>query len=544
MRGSGHPGDSTDEASIRPFYFPEIVLAGKRSPNSAVDAKATRHLPRREVVLFSLCLTVLTAVSLWPLWANRFLPMQDYPQHLFLAHVITTYDNPLFNWKEFYRVDLGVHPYMLWYLAMNMLGRVVDIEIAGKILFSLYILLITLLALVARRLAPKDHLPWGALLLYPFAFNQMYYLGFSNYIISLPLLFLAVLDLDYPAQGITAGRIARHGVYCLLLFLNHPYTVLVYIALTATTALCSWGNRAEFLRRLLPAGAMCLIFTVWYLIQHGSGSAPTTLPWSISWWPFNGTVAYYLLQFTGMRLTEGPDWLTVGLWGSIALLFMLWWQRRENGNESWRRLAALYCVSLAGFLVLPFWMGYYSYFNLRLAPVSYFALSLLLCKVRITSRSGMVLALPVLALLVISIQTQKAVVRETETILPVVSAAKKNSLILPLMFNSAAAAIDPIFFYQLHAHEGDYYHLLVGGGANPTLFPNAMMPVQYQPDLRLPYPERAESFTWRDHGRYYDYLLVRQAPPELYRSLALTCTLVATSGPWRLFQNKVGHEPL
>jgi hypothetical protein len=228
--------------------------------------------PRRDRLIFCSSLFVLTTVSLWPLWANRFLPMQDYPQHLFLAQLISTYDDPSFNWKEFYTVQLGFRPYMLWYLAMNLLAQVADIEIAGKLLFSLYILLITTLAWAVRQLTPRGYLPWGALLLFPFAFNQMYYMGFSNYLISLPLLFLALMDLEHPASGMTVGKIARQGVYCLVLFLNHPYTILVYITLSFVSAGCSRHNRAEVLRRAITPCAMSLIFILWYLSHHEPSS--------------------------------------------------------------------------------------------------------------------------------------------------------------------------------------------------------------------------------------------------------------------------------
>jgi hypothetical protein len=486
---------------------------------------------------------MLTALSLYPLWATRFLPMQDYPQHLFLAHLTATFQDPGFNWKEFYRVDLGFRPYMLWYLVVNLLSGLFQVEAIGRILFSLYILLITLLVLAARRLALPGRLPWGALLLYPFAFNQMYFMGFANYIVSLPLIFLALLDLERLACVLSGGRLARQALFCLLLFLNHPYSVLVYIALAATSALVARNSRAETVRLLIPPALLCLAFAFWYLLQHGPSSAPTALPWKLIWWPLHGPLTYYLLQFTGMRWTGGPQWLTVSLWCLAALPLLARW-RQAPRDQVWRRLTALYLATLAGFIVLPFWMGYYAYFNLRLAPVSYFALALLLCRVPLPSRSGLCLAAVILSLLLLSVQTQKSLAREAETIVPVLAAARQNALILPLIFDGAPDSIDSLYFYQMHSHEPDYYHLLVGGGASPTLFPNAMMPVQYRPGLRLPYPETVFDFDWRRHGAYYEYLLIRKAPDDLCRQLSGTCDLVARSGPWLLFRNKTARKPL
>lgn len=512
--------------------------------NTNDAGKLAAQSPRREAVLFYALIVVLTAVALWPIWATRLLPMQDYPQHLFLARITANYHQLSWNWKDFYRVDLGLRPYMLWYLAANLLARGFEIEVAGKLLFSLYILLITLLVLVARRLTPGGYLPWGALLLYPFAFNQMYFMGFSNYIISLPILLLAVLDLDHFAGGFSSGNIARHAVYFILLFLSHPYSVLVYIALALTSTLFPGRSRPESLRMLIPPVAMGLIFAAWYLMRHGPSSAPTSLPWAMTWWPLDGPLAFYLLQFTGMRWTGGPDWLTAALWGLVALPFVLPWLRRDKADPVWRRLAALNIAALLGFIALPFWMGYYAYFNLRLAPVSYFALSLLLCRLRVPFRSGMLLGCAVMALLFGSIQVQKSVAREAETILPVLQAARGNALVLPLIFGAGSDVLDSVFFYQIHSHETDYYHAVVGGGASPALFPNAMMPVQYRPGLRLPYPDTPWLFSWPEHGAYYDYVLVRQAPADFYRYLAPASNLVARSGHWSLFENRMPRKSL
>lgn len=516
------------------------VMASPAAGLHATPSTETSTL--REKVLFYASLLVLTAVSLWPIWATRFLPMQDYPQHLFLAQVIATYDDPSYNWKEFYRVDFGIGPYMLWYVAMKMLAGILNIEAAGKILFSLYILLISLLALVSRRLAPKGCLPWGALLLYPFAFNQMYFLGFPNYIISLPLIFLALLDLDSLSAGFSFGKILRHGLYLALLFLIHPYSLLVYIVLSATSAFFSGANRSQLLRALLPAAVMSMVFAIWYLAQHGPSSTPTSVPWAVYWLPPHLSLAHYLLQFTGMRLAHGADWLAVGIWSGVAVLFDVAWKRSDKEGVASRRFVAWYVACIAGIFVLPFWMGYYSYFSLRLAPVSYFALALLLCCIRVPWRYGAVVAVCVLALLAQSIRLQKTLVLEAETVLPMVSATHRNSLILPLVYQSGSDAIDAHYFNEIHFHDADYYQLLVGGGANPTLFPNAMMPVQYQPGLRLPYPHKVTDFSWQEHGAYYDYVLVRQAPQEVYRELARSCDLVAKSGPWGLFRNRTARK--
>ncbi|WP_224982578.1 hypothetical protein [Geomonas agri] len=496
----------------------------------------------KDAILFYVSLAALTVASVWPIWASRLLPMQDYPQHLFLAQVMATYHDPSYNWQEFYRIDLGVRPYMLWYLAMKVLTLVCAVETAGKILFSLYILLMGLLALVARRLAPPSGYPWGSLLLFPFAFNQMYFLGFPNFVLSLPLIFLALLDLDALAAGPSVGRVARHGMYLILLFLIHPYSLLVYIALSATPALTSIAQRKQLLRTLLPAAVMAVVIGVWYMAQHGPSATPTSVPWSVRWLVPHRSLAFYLLQFTGMRIIGGPDWSCVMIWVVVAVVFDMAWRRRTDQDTIDKRFLAWFAASLVGIFVLPFWMGYYSYFNLRLAPVSYFSLALLLCCLRIPFRHAALLTVCALALLIQSIRLQHAVAFEKEAILPVAAVAQKNSLVLPLVYRSDSPFLDPYYFNEIHSHDAEYYQMFAGGGATPTLFPNAMMPVQYQPGVVLPYPKKPADFSWERYGTYYDYLLVRSAPGSLYPDLFRYCDLVAKSGPWEVFKNRTARK--
>ncbi len=511
--------------------------------NAHAGERRTRTAPRSNAAAFSICAVLLTVVALWPIWAVRFLPMQDYPQHLFVSHILSTFHDPALDWKSHYEVDLGLRPYMLWYVLMLPLARAFGTEAAGKLTFSLYILLVTVLVFGAarRRSAPA----WGALLLYPFAFNQIYFMGFSNYVLSLPILFIAILDLEDLAQrGASVRRCVRHGAYLAILFLNHPYTVLVYGGLTVAIALAAWRRREEFRRAIMPAVALAAVFVVWYVAQPGLRNRATA-PWALRWWPFPGPLEYYGLMFTGLRWTPGPDLLTACVWGGVTVLFAeaLWRYRPSPEMLRWPLVA--FAASLLGFCVLPFWFGYWSYFNLRLAPVSYFALALALGRVRLSRRRGMVVAVFATILTVFSVRLQARVSEEVGEVLPVVQAMRPNALVLPLVFDSAPRALDPVFFYEFHAHEPAYYHVIAGGGASPdpNFFPNALMPVHYRSDFRPPAPTDPGEFSWTTYGTHYDYIITRAAPPGLVRYLADYCDVVAQSGAWMLFRNRAAALP-
>jgi len=78
----------------------------------------------------------LTLACLWPIWWYRFLPMQDYPQHLFIAHVLSTFDSHDFDWRQNYALNSNWGAYTLTYGILQLFLKFTDIETAGKLLTS------------------------------------------------------------------------------------------------------------------------------------------------------------------------------------------------------------------------------------------------------------------------------------------------------------------------------------------------------------------------------------------------------------------------
>lgn len=496
-------------------------------------------LPSSEY-LFCICVIILLATSLYPVFGLRLLPMQDYPQHLFLAQVATTYEDPAFNWSKYYDVNLGLRPYMLWYLLIKYVGLVTGVELAGKILFSLYLLLITVFIYMIKRSLANFTLPWSALLLYPFAFNQIYFMGFSNYILSLPLLFIALLDLEHLLKHPAAPwRIALHSVYIFILILNHPYTFLVYLTLAFIASFLSGLGVKQSLKKLAPEIALGALFILWYVTMHSQSSSPTATAWEILWCDMRASIKYYLLMFTGMRLTRNIDWASIFLWITCAAVIIIPWLKNGKESSETRWPLTILLASFEGFMILPFWFGYYAYFNVRLAPVTYFALALLLSRLKISPRAGITVAVCSFLLVILSIQTQMKVSAEAETILPIIGKMKPNALVLPLIFDGTSENIDPWFFPLIHSHEANYYNLLQGG-ANPHLFPNAMMPVQYKTGASLPFPTEPALFSWSQKFSIYDYFLVRSPPDGFDRMMQDNCCqLSAVSGYWHLYSKNL-----
>lgn len=71
---------------------------------------------RQEYALYGVCVATLVGLCMWPIWGVRFLPMQDYPQHLFLSYVLSAFDDPSMNWAVHYteHIERAPTPSTTW----------------------------------------------------------------------------------------------------------------------------------------------------------------------------------------------------------------------------------------------------------------------------------------------------------------------------------------------------------------------------------------------------------------------------------------------
>ena len=112
---------------------------------------------------------------------------------------------------------------------------------------------------------------------------------------------------------------------------------------------------------------------------------------------------------------------------------------------------------------------------------------------------------------------------------------KPNATLLPMTFQTESSILDSHFFPEAHSHDHFYYHLLIGGGASPNLFPSPMLPLRFRPGVDL--PKATHHFSWQEHGSNYDYILTRGAPAEFTPFVTRYAPLVSQSGAWLLFKN-------
>lgn len=110
---------------------------------------------------------------------------------------------------------------------------------------------------------------------------------------------------------------------------------------------------------------------------------------------------------------------------------------------------------------------------------------------------------------------------------------------MPLMLDTSTEVLDARFFRELHAHDHYYYHTHVGGGFNPMLFPNPILPIRLKPDIPIPFTQEGRLMISTDILARYRYVLVRGTSVPLFESLRSCTNSLMQSGKWTLFETTV-----
>lgn len=496
---------------------------------------------KRRNFAWLVALEAFLCLALWPIWSERFPPMQDYPQHLLQAQMLRVHDRPGFDYNQNFIFHLRP-TYAAFTLATLLFSAVAPIEVAGKLALSLCPVLIAVVALRLGRRFGERGAPWGALLFFPMAFNQQYFLGNTNYLLSLPLLVLALMDFeDLLAGPLRAWPVLRQFLWQLVLFIAHPFTFLAYVCLALLDAFAARDKRERLTGKLLLmlAGALLLFAAAW--IDSAVASVPKAASGAeMQWSPLKLTLTFFALMFNGMQWSRGAQPVPLALWGGVfAIVLGAVIARRKVSGPALRRRAILLVPVVMAMCVLPSWAGTFTFINLRVAAIVYFLLALTAAEVEFRGWWKYALATLLALTMSDSIVRQARISAEVAEIAPVISRIPPNSRILPLVFDADSAELEPGFF-DAHLHDHDYYHLLVGGGFNPYFFEAPVLPAHYRKGAERPAPGEYNpgGFSWERHSSDYQYFLARGAPESFKTCIARRCDEVAASGKWTLYERR------
>lgn len=494
-----------------------------------------------DITIFRFCLLLGVVLLLVVIWKNPFLPMQDLPQHLYMAWVANNYNEAVFGLDQVYMLRDQFGPYRATYLMQRLFSEVVSATTSVRIIATLYVVLIAILVLRLQRLGGQDSMAWASLLLLPAALHPMYFYGFLNFTLSIPVLVFALLSMRVLLLSGSGGTLWRQGIWIVLLFLIHPYTLLVYTVLvTASIALLA-RSRSSLLCGLAVTIICLTLFFGWMNYASPPSSAAglgSLLDAKLVWWPMQYNLKFLAMMFTGMRFNSGGDWAALFIWLTLVPLLALGYWRCGRNYVAGLWLPLLTVLALAGFLVLPFSVqtdARFTFFSVRMAPIFLFLLVAVLSSLPLHSMAGRLVAITALCLTVSGAILHDRVAKEVAEISPVVGKMRAGQAVLPLISNSRSKFLDPVFFAQFHYHGVFYYHLLSPGGVNPDLFHNRLMPIAFKPGERPARPPQRQLYRWPEYHEHYRYVLSRGLDPRIDAQLANSTQILVKSGAWRLY---------
>ena len=224
-------------------------------------------------VLFWTVFSAGTLLGLAPIWITDLLPVLDVASHLHLITIIHTFDIvPLY--KHHYAEVNAIVPYISYYQLVDWLAWIGGVEWANKVVLSVSVGALPLAALHLIRRVGHDR--WLVLGIFPWMLNADFFMGFFNYLMSIPL-FLWILAEHVRFMQAPSWKRASY-VAGLLIAMAITHYLLWGVTLVLLPALAFiFGTRTHWRKAL------------WWPIREVGLVLPSIavlLPWFLSYFVF------------------------------------------------------------------------------------------------------------------------------------------------------------------------------------------------------------------------------------------------------------------
>jgi hypothetical protein len=219
---------------------------------------------RHERAIIALLAAGLTVISLIPVWAVHFPPLQDYPLHLLRAHIIAHYSAPSSHYYDTFVVSLFPIPYILTDYIVAGLALFLPVATAGKILLSVYVVLLPMSVFyLLRSIAPAK--PILGFFGFLFIYNWHFAMGFMSFFFSFPLFLFAVGYWWRHRLGATWRHRVVFSALVFCVYLAHMYTFLFLLFSVGVLSLTESRSLRRSIDSLLPflPSLVLLVLTFW-----------------------------------------------------------------------------------------------------------------------------------------------------------------------------------------------------------------------------------------------------------------------------------------
>jgi hypothetical protein len=486
---------------------------------------------RARVSAWPLLAAVAATAAAVPFWTSRLLPYQDAPQHLAAIRILADYGNPSFAFQRWFVLDFHRLQYLGFYLPAAALAKLVGPEAACRLLLSAVAL--ALVGAFGMLLSAFDRDPRLAVFAPLAVHTAPLYLGFFNFVESVPLAIAVVALVERELRGPRTGRAWVLAVSAALCIWLHPSALAFALFAAALLAFTSGQPGRRKLRALLPLVPAALLFAAWALqalfSRDGAGVQARAAP---RWTPL-GEHTLDLFRIGNVLAGRADEIL---FFGALALFFAAALAPGRPKARRPFRLPLLAAATLAVYFVAPFDLGYMGYVALRALP---FLLLLVLASPRIAPGAwtsalcaGAVALQIAYAAVLVRAERAFDVEAQPDELRSVLDAALPGGRLLAIVHQQDSRVVQ----FQAYVHFAGYAELWRGGRARYGFPETPWSPIRYRPSaMPLPLPRgwemRPESIDPVALASDTDDLLVRgpaPPPPEPY-------VLRATAGRWSLY---------
>lgn len=216
---------------------------------------------------------VVLAVLLVPLTMTRYLPLDDYHNHLARMHILAQAEtDPKLN--QFYEVDWQVLPNLAMDAIVPVLATIMSVEDATRIFVAVAVALMTSGTVALHRVL-TGRLHWWPLVAALFVYNRVFLFGFVNYMAAVGLFLWALAAWIHWRERSPAFRVAVFSTAAAVLFFSHLYALGLYAICVGGYELTRWREWLRDRRSFVTQGlvlALPFALPAYLLLLHSPTS--------------------------------------------------------------------------------------------------------------------------------------------------------------------------------------------------------------------------------------------------------------------------------
>ena len=470
--------------------------------------------------------------AIYPLFAVRYLPLLDQPNHLGAIAIWHHYGDPRFGFADAYALNIHPVPYLGYYGLVHLLAYLLPLETANKLFLAAVIVgfPLSLRALLRAHGRPEIL----ALAAIPLAWCYEMSLGFTAFLASVVLLLfgfalLARFADARPRPGVGLW-LANLGLGIAIYF-QHPLGFCLW--LVGVLVYARW--RAP----LLATPSLALFVFQLISSPHQGLHASAAAAGVAGRWNGLATNLRLLPVHIFDFIRPVHRWLLLAALAACLALAVALTLRAREGRD--RRPLLLVAAMLVLYFILPehlyrpvnWWMV-----NGRLILVAVLLAFACVPRGRLSPARAALVVLPVL---VISILYPVAIARRFAVFDR--KAADFRALVAKLPYNPSVLTLaygdlwEPAVWVDAW-REFPSYVQVERGGYNPWSWGDGF-PMRTRPEAVRPAPPggHPDRFDYATQAAAYEYLLVRDEPAGLLAGRP-ELSLVGEQGAWRLYRTR------